>query len=334
MLFFLLSGFLMAYLHLDQPFTAHNLYNYILKRFARVYPLFLIVASIPLMLFLAGVPDKTPMSSINSFTIYLRQITLIDHGKGTFWTIRVEIFFYIAFIMIWAIHRTTCNRMVTLTALMVGICFLRYNEYNFTTEVFRYIHYFLFGVVSAILYQHRQASAGITLSVFAALVFVSVPLTYPQIFLYVFGVTLSPWKSDIVAVQIVSLFNLVLRERRWLSAILISRVGRWLGKVSYSTYLLHHFVLAAVLSWIGPESGQGIRLGLCLTVIVMVSEASNRWIERPLQHFVLTQGDWAGRPHLNMRLDNFTTLPFRLPVWARSYLRGAGARTARLGRRR
>ena len=44
MLFFLLSGFLMAHLHLGEAFTARNVGRYALRRIARVYPLFLIAA--------------------------------------------------------------------------------------------------------------------------------------------------------------------------------------------------------------------------------------------------------------------------------------------------
>ena len=296
MIFFILSGFLMAYLHIEQTFTAANVKQYALRRIARVYPLFLIAALLPLILLDIHFPGGIAMNSITTFPAYLRQIALIDRGAPVFWTIRIELLFYASFIGIWLLHRSFKRSWVTAAFLLAAIVFLRARNYNFQIEFFSHVHYFLFGVLSALAFQKRSKFRNLVLATVSVLLLAATPLTYPMVwvaFLRHAQITQGEllqvsWRSDIVAVLLIALFNFALRDGRWIFALLSSPPARWLGKVSYSVYLLHYFVISALLSWMPKTLNTAVRFSACLVLILIVAELSNRFVERPLQRLVLS----------------------------------------------
>ena len=295
MLFFILSGFLMSYLHINQPFTAANVKQYALRRIARVYPLFLIAALLPLILLDIHFPGGIAMNTITTFPEYLRQIALIDRGALVFWTIRIELLFYVAFIGIWMLHRSLKRSWATAALLLAAIAFLRVRNYNFQIEFFAHVHYFLFGVLSALALRQGSKFKNPLLATVSLLLLAATPLTYPMVWVALLhhapiaqsDVLMVSWRSDIVAILLITLFNFMLRDGRWLSALLSSRPARWLGKVSYSIYLLHYFVLSALLSLLPKTVPIALQFAACLILILVVSELSNRFVERPLQRLVL-----------------------------------------------
>ena len=296
MLFFILSGFLMAYLHINQPFTAANVKQYALRRIARVYPLFILAALLPPVLLATHFPGGIAMNTITTFPQYLRQIALIDRGALVFWTIRIEFLFYLVFIGIWLVHRTLDRLWATAGLLLAAIAFLRIHNYNFQIEFFVHVHYFLFGVLSALMLRHTGKFRNPLLAATSLLLLAAMPLTYPMVWVAFLhhapiaqnDILLVSWRSDVVATLLIALFNFALRDGRWLSALLSSRPSRWLGKVSYSVYLLHYFVISALLSWIPKTANIAMRFSICLLLILVVAELSNRFVERPLQRLILS----------------------------------------------
>jgi peptidoglycan/LPS O-acetylase OafA/YrhL len=304
MIFFILSGFLMAYLHINQTFTAANVKQYALRRIARVYPLFLIAALLPLILLDIHFPGGIAMNTITTFPEYIRQITLIDRGALVFWTIRVELLFYASFIGIWLLHRSFKRSWVTAAFLLAAIAFLRARNYNFQIEFFVHVHYFLFGVLSALVFQKRSKFRNPLLAAASILLLAAAPLTYPMVWVTFLhhapipqsDILLVSWRSDLVALLLIASFNFILRDGRWLSSMLSSPPARWLGKVSYSIYLLHYFVISALLSWMPKTENTAIRFSVCLVLILIVAELSNRFVERPLQRLVLSLPQRLARP--------------------------------------
>jgi peptidoglycan/LPS O-acetylase OafA/YrhL len=87
--------------------------------------------------------------------------------------------------------------------------------------------------------------------------------------------------------QFITLFVLVVSDRYYLSAILSWGPLRWVGKISYSVYLLHYFVLLSLLSWLPSSGSYLIGFSLVLAVTLLVSWLSYKFVERPLQRVVL-----------------------------------------------
>jgi peptidoglycan/LPS O-acetylase OafA/YrhL len=298
MLFFILSGFLMAYLHIRQEFVGATVADYGRRRFARVYPMFVITAAIlPMQELFAG-------QAVNTWEVvvrYLRQILLIDPGVSIFWTIRVEILFYVLFVGIWFVHKRLSNHWVSIFLLSVCIFGLSTFGISEDSAFFKTLRYFLFGVVSALCYPGQLGMPAKVVSVLAVISLLGLPLTFPHVWTAITGGEISPWKSAFVAVQCVLVFNLALRDRHLVRAMLGSAGGAWLGRISYSLYLLHPFVVSLVILLLGRNAN--LPLAFCAVLLISLAAAtlSNHFIERPLQKFFLR---WHAAP---ASLDQRTT---------------------------
>ena len=287
MLFFMLTGFLIGKLHLDQEFTKSSLVEYVFKRVARVYPLFLLVSALPAFLAWSGFPGKIALSEIDSVSVYLGQVTLVERGFSVLWTIQIEFIFYMAFIAIW-FFASRAGKMATAATLLGITCLLVAGGLNYGYDFFNRCHYFIFGLIAVNASSYKVFSDSTKVrSVIGVLLLLSVPVTFPKFSRLYFDLEIDSWRSFIVMVQFVALFVLVVSDRYYLSAILSWGPLRWVGKISYSVYLLHYFVLLSLLSWLPSSGSYLIGFSLVLAVTLLVSWLSYKFVERPLQRVVL-----------------------------------------------
>ena len=104
MLFFVLSGFLMAYLYIHEDVNGENVRRYMFARIGRVFPLYF-----ALLLFSIVITRYIPPESFYPFKFdelgaALRALLLIE-AKYVFWTIPVEVQFYVVFVGFWALYK-------------------------------------------------------------------------------------------------------------------------------------------------------------------------------------------------------------------------------------
>ncbi len=101
--FFVLSGFIIYYIHSSDSPTQPNIQRYILKRLIRVYPIFLFVASLLLIAYLL-LPQWSPKSDIINLEFLISSFLLLPSPNppllSVSWTLVHEIFFYMIFISI------------------------------------------------------------------------------------------------------------------------------------------------------------------------------------------------------------------------------------------
>ena len=289
MLFFVLAGFLITHLHIGEQFNVKNVGSYAIKRIARVYPFFVLVAALPALLIYLKFPGSVAMGDINTIPIYLRQIFLLERGSNVFWTIQIEILFYACFVGIWAVHRGIDRPAVTLVMILSCLVGLALHGFKFSVPFFGYLHYFLAGVASSLIVQLSAASAyrSQILSCVGVGLLASLPLTFPKVCLLLTGKEIDSWVSLIVLAQISILFNLALRDRRFLQAALSNKLLVWVGKVSYSIYLLHYFILAALVSWTVPRDHYALSFVVFIVSVLGVAALSHKYLERPIQKFTL-----------------------------------------------
>jgi peptidoglycan/LPS O-acetylase OafA/YrhL len=286
MLFFVLSGFLMAHLHIARRFTPREVLSYALKRFARVYPAFVVAA---LAFQVHGVIQP-------GLTTLLRQALLIDPGISVLWTIRVEIVFYAAFIGLWLIH-AACGARVVGLLIAAAILLLSSTDPGAMGMISLTARYFLMGVMSALLLPAWNAAAFTPVSRLALPLLCSLPLGFPLMARMLFHAQVQPWLNDAVAIQIFVVFNLCLRDRRWAAALLGSGVARGIGRVSYSLYLFQPFVLDVVHRRIWPHGGQFVSLSAAILLSLALARLSLSVLELPAQRAILKAGRiiFAGR---------------------------------------
>lgn len=115
----------------------------------------------------------------------------------------------------------------------------------------------------------------------------SLPFTFPKTFLLLTGKEIDSWTSLVVLAQISLLFNFVIRDRRFLQADLSTRPLVWVGRISYSIYLLHLFILEALVSWTVPRDHHVLSFLVFFASVLGVSALSHKYLERPIQKFIL-----------------------------------------------
>lgn len=253
MLFFVLSGFLMAWLYLQKPFTSESVSHYIVARVGRIFPLYL------LLLLLSVALSSTVYPSfhyhITDMEIILRALLLID-APYEFWTIPVEVQFYAVFIVFWYLYQRGSSRLL-LTGLVVGSCLPTLVFYQLSGRVpalfSTYSLPFFVGIVTALNYSvlqryyQRYAKWGNGLAAVSLLLLI---LSLPALRLqqgWALGdhFLLRTWGDPLNWLVVYGLFFCALMN---VSALrfLLWRPLVVLGDISFGFYLIHYPVLKII----------------------------------------------------------------------------------------
>ncbi|OHU84915.1 MULTISPECIES: acyltransferase family protein [Pseudoalteromonas] len=298
MLFFLLSGFLMSYLYLNQEFTKTNVSRYFLARAGRVLPLYLLVVLCSFFLTQAGNTSLYEIPDVNNLLGHL----LFLYGESVLWSIPPEIQFYFVFIVFWALAKNRAGYIYLLVvALMIGLFLgnfpkifgdikgVPYNEFN----VLRSLPFFFVGMLFGMHYKSMVIPHYLK-SHWFILALCLIPLLYPEF---------SPVKSDAkhrmwLSYEVLLLMGTVFFCVVFLvpdnNVLLANRVGDFVGQISYSLYLLHMPIIHTV-----NQLSIAIELKLALSLIlsVLVAYLSFRLFERPIAKVIRRAGSAKQSSH-------------------------------------
>jgi len=253
MVFFVLSGYLIASLYLDRPFTTVSVQNYLTRRAARVLPMYYLIVTVALILF--GVQSRTGLQvSIYpvSLDLALWHYALLS-GVGVLWTIPVEIHFYLLFIGLWWLRTWFGN--VGLGAICLLVMVLYWTMPMAIPNQPRILPYYLVFFLAGMLVE-RLFPASLLSAVPSASSWILAPaallpfLIYPNIWPALFhpsdwlsrGEYQQMWHDPLYTMAVSGLLIAALLSRP-VKALLSSRVMVYLGTISYSIYLLHHPVI-------------------------------------------------------------------------------------------
>jgi peptidoglycan/LPS O-acetylase OafA/YrhL len=285
MLFFLISGFLMAYLYLGRPASATALRSFCVARIARVLPLFIAVVLVSYLLQRLGMPGV--FYDITSVREVLSHVLMLS-GTSVLWTIPPEIQFYVIFAGFWlAWQRSWRVAAGAAVLLVVAIVVLglpnpikRVSGLIIDTKIIMALPTFLTGIALGHLYARHGVYRKLAHGIFAACLLL-LPLAYPKIFELLAGRELDAWRDLGVLCFVAALFAIVIflvpDDNRWLA----NAVGDFVGRISYSLYLLHlpvYALLAGVL-----KTAPGPLLPLYLAASIAAAHASYRLLEYPLR---------------------------------------------------
>lgn len=287
MLFFGLSGFLMAYLYCGRTLDRESLREYAINRTTRVLPLYYAIASLVALAFILF-----DVSLLKAFTWKdVAGNMLLLKGSSVLWTIPVELHFYVVFVGLW--YAANQRRFLLCAAILgaahitalVGLYLigLRYGP-----VLFSWLHLFLFGSVIGAYYEplRRKAESALwkgPLTAFGWLVMLAAVLAPPQVRRNVGIETLVNYLDPItLAFPMLFLVGAVFVLGPF--ALFRHPVMRWYGAISYSLYLTHAFVIDAATALV--ERGvisHLVGLPLVLGVATLVAAASFYWFEKPAQ---------------------------------------------------
>lgn len=290
-LFFVISGFIFAHVYLKPGALAGGraLADFAVARFARLYPLHLLMLLATALAFWGKTENTLPAFLLNLGVLQVFSGQMGHVYVGPSWSLSVEVICYVIFALTAGLCRPLLMPVTWCAALGGAVWLLLYGPPGgpWAGDV---IARGLFGFFTGQLLWHaRSQMARVSWPVLAAAL--------------VFGIaanvgTLSPllplgllaWPAALV---------LALRLPFMESAAM-----RWLGDRSYAIYLVHMPLIDWFLAHNGKLSGGAGTAALAFTVFVVVvlalSDLTLKWIETPARRAI--RESWARRRPLRARL--------------------------------
>lgn len=232
-LFFALSGFLMAHLYGSRPVTRENVLDFLVSRFARIYPVYL--AAVLLVAMLSGIEDLNFVQPIIGGTDFLRHILLLG-STGVFWSIPPEIQFYLLFPILWlclARPQRYSGVIVgfTVVVLVDGLLELPGPGILLLSK----LPYFLFGALAGKMHSDGDRWTPSPLTGIFTLFLLAAFFTYRHL---APGFSPEFWSLQSAAAAAV-IVALVARQPPIAAHVLAAAPMRFLGAISFSLYLFH-----------------------------------------------------------------------------------------------
>ncbi|MCE6074885.1 acyltransferase family protein [Agrobacterium vitis] len=289
-LFFSLSGFLMAHLYGAKPFTRASVADYLVHRFVRIYPVYLV--AVLLVILLSAIPALHYIQPVTGLVEIFRHIAMLG-SSGVFWSVPPEIQFYLFFLLLWLCFENPAKRPGLCAAIAGGFAIAMYLGFPGPGIVLlSKIPYFLFGalagrVFSAGYCRPATALSGLVVLGLIALFFLG------QSFYAAANVFWGP-STALIATIIV---YLAACEAPLSKAVLASAPLRFAGRISFSLYLFHMSVSFLTLTALRSAFGDTLPGWLCALIMIFASlvaaSLSYSMIEKPSRRFFL--GLWKAR---------------------------------------
>lgn len=288
MLFFVLSGFLMSYLYLDRLANISEIRKFSVSRVARVMPLYIILVVVSYLFSKAEVISDFVIS-IPNFKVLISHLLML-YGQNVFWTIPVEMQFYCIFLMLWFIKKRPMVLLVAIVSLILislefgeGVGIYNKNGFLFMPAILYSIPYFFSGMFLGWAYGRRGGLQAHGRWYFGGVILI-IPLLFPMIFREVFSYESLLWRDPLVFVLLNAVFFTVVFLIPETNRFYCNSCGDFLGKISYSLYLLHMPVLLFLEQHIEHNIYTYLLIFLLLTILM--SLFTYRYIEKPCQNWV------------------------------------------------
>ncbi|MDQ2801345.1 MAG: acyltransferase [Pseudomonadota bacterium] len=234
--FFVLSGFIITYVHWKDIGAPHRVGNYVSQRFTRIYPAYWVIV-VPLLLaykLFPGVSSTyTPSLSKDVASVFLIGMPT-EPALGVAWTLTHEILFYAIFAVAILSRRIGLTVLCVWATLIVANLFLAISAYPFSFLFASYNLEFILGMGVALLFVRRPIPCpGVLLT--AGLAGLAIGLCAPPAAVSqenwgLFHLYFAACSAPIVA-------GLIELERA--GRLRLPRFALFMGAVSYSVYLVH-----------------------------------------------------------------------------------------------
>ncbi|MEJ7926808.1 acyltransferase [Sphingobium sp. AN641] len=271
LLFFTISGFAIFFT-LDR---IRSVADFVVNRFARLYPAYLVAMLLTLAIeYLAQAYTLLigPVAILANLTM-LEGFAFLPEVDGAYWTLTVEIGFYVSMIALWKFAG-----LKRLEPMLLGWLALRWlyelwpdmPERIIMLLVLRYIPFFIIGMLSYRVWAGRRRWRQ------------QLPYAAAAVGTVAFSETVD---VAIAAGVLLATFALLIRGRLRFIAI---KPLTWLGGISYSFYLIHQHI-GFVVMLRTTQAGYGPWTGFMMAIVValVLGTLVNRAVERPAGEAIL-----------------------------------------------
>lgn len=311
--FFTLSGFLIFRIYYERfEVTSRWLKQYVVNRFARIYPVYFLLLSIAVCIHHESRPWVLFTNYTLTHALFYRAVMIIQPS----WSLTVEECFYLlAPVFMMLARRFNCLAAFTLgcvlfaTALAIsttGHELLGTKGFVLSTTFFGHFVEFFAGIYLALALNKLERRGSVALSgckyTIMGLTGVSAMLI-ATIFVYAHipqnTLAVILLNNFLIPVPIALLYWGLLRERTLLSRLLSGKTIGLLGKASYSFYLLHTIVIDDLSIPLLPSLGHRplvVIMTLVVTWLISIvlfvcyEEPLNKYIRRRFDQHIATAG--------------------------------------------
>ncbi|WP_349657437.1 acyltransferase [Xanthomonas sp. 10-10] len=292
MVFFTLSGFLMAFLYGERDPNYPSVARYAISRFSRIAPAYLTVVLASYLIYNLVDPQFVYAISHDNLLRHL----LFSGNVSALWSIPPEVQFYVIFVGIWfALRAFRTNSNVTLMVAVLGtiLMLIAYRAQLPGTFIGSKIHYFLAGVVFGLV--RTRVGASVNMTTLAVLQAGVIGLVLAVI-LGIIDVDLGSKRELYLTLEtagFAGIFVFLFSFDTGLSKRLLgNRLMMLSGECSFSMYLLNIPIIYAALAVMG---GLPPRPALALPIIAITIAAAwtmYRLIEMPGNTLLRQLGTW------------------------------------------
>ena len=291
--FFVLSGFIILYIHQSDIGNISKLKSFFIKRVTRIYPIYWVVLTLKLSasLFFAYDADTSQRNILEIFKAFIlfpqsREI-LSSSFLGVSWTLSYEVLFYIIFGLLIGLKPKLSFTIISIWLLLTFTHFIGVFELPKDSLMLNFIfnehnlEFFLGCVAAYIVSKHKipQEMALICLGAFF--------YTLGAINYYYKVIEISPVISFGIPSMLLVIGSTSLEMRKHVH---VNHLLIYIGNASYSIYLMHGFAInniTKILWKVAPDITQNILIlnivGLIIAFIsLLFGCAVYSYIEKPL----------------------------------------------------
>jgi exopolysaccharide production protein ExoZ len=248
-LFFVLSGFIILYIHHNDIGVKKTLSPFLIKRFVRIFPIYWVVT-------FGYVVLVTLFGHTLSVSYIIKSLLLLPQDKmpvvGVAWTLEFELLFYLIFSLL-IFNRKIFYSMFCLWGLAIVFFFMFPTDFpKIVGRIFNPLNLeFLFGCGIALIVKKTKISFKWITSIGILSIIVSILLQYYNVFemhrVLAWGIPFT--------LLILGLVKLEMRKKLYIPKILLN-----LGDASYSIYL-SHLITLLILESTFERLGLNAKLG-------------------------------------------------------------------------
>ena len=289
-LFFTLSGFLMTYHYLPGSLSWRYWIAYLIRRFFRVYMVFAIV----MLMFWACSEFWKPLPIFKDFNGDTLINELMLHGFiSTYWTIAIEIKFYLFFpiigILFLLLKLSPKKNFILLTlALVCSLVLNPFNDVEDRSILWKHIPYFIGGMWGALTIQTFDLRQLMPTYVWNGMLLICLLIAIP----YAFFLQMDFFNPQHIhydhlyylACPLFAVITVMASfSSGWMLWLLANPAMRFIGLISYSLYLCHRLVWGIGLN-LFPDPSLSMACGIFAFTFVFAT-AFHYVIEKPFNSY-------------------------------------------------